>query len=202
MSTTTSTLLPLGPPAEPLSRPTVEQYHTMIDAGVLGDDDPVELLEGWLVIKIPKHSPHSLSNELVAETLRPLLRKGWHLRSQQPITTDSSEPEPDNAVVRGMLRDFTFGHPTPKDTPLLIEVSDFTLTRDRGIKKRIYARAGIPVYWIVNLIDRCVEVYTEPSGPAEQPDYRKQQVLGPDDSVSVVLDGQEVGKIQVKQLLP
>ncbi len=85
---------------------------------------------------------------------------------------------------------------------VLVEVADSSLGRDRGIKKRVYARAKVSVYWIVNLIDRCVEVYTNPSGPTENPDYDLPQVYGENDRVPVVLDGKEIGQIEVKAILP
>jgi Uma2 family endonuclease len=89
---------------------------------------------------------------------------GWFLNSQDPITTMESEPEPDASVIRGDRRDFLVGHPQPKDVALIGEVADSGLAYDRGIKKRIFARAAILVYWMVNLEDRCVEVYTDRPG--------------------------------------
>ena len=93
-------------------------------------------------------------------------------------------------------------HPGPEDIGLLVEVAETSLDRDRGWKKRIYAVARIPVYWIVNLVDRQVEVFTNPSGPGEQPDYGACQVFLPGDQVPVVLDRNEVGRIAVHDLLP
>ena len=84
----------------------------------------------------------------------------------------------------------------------MIEVADSSLDEDRGWKKQIYAHARIPVYWIVNLVARQVEVYTDPTGPADQPDYRQRRDYGPTDEVPLVLDGQEVARIRVSELLP
>lgn len=96
--------------------------------------------------------------------------------------------------------------PGPNRVPLAIEVSDKSLKRDRGIKKRTYAAARIPTYWIINLVDRCVEVYTEPTGPAAkqnpEPDYRKVRRFGLGNSVPVILGGREVGRIAVDEILP
>ncbi len=93
-------------------------------------------------------------------------------------------------------------HPGPQDLALVVEVSESTLGRDRGLKKRVYAGAGIIVYWIVNLVDHQIEVYTDPTGPAEEPDYRRRQDYGPADELPVVIAGTEVGRLVVKDLLP
>lgn len=197
-------LLPLPPavPAEPIARISVDLYHAMIDTGKLDDDARIELLEGWLVPKMPQNPPHVLSTGLVYDALQELVPGGWHITCQGSVTTSDSEPEPDVGVFRGRRRDYSALHPTPKDAGLLVEVSDSTLARDRGIKKRIYARANVPIYWIVNLPDRCVEVYTEPTGPAENPDYSQPRVYGENDCVPVVLDGKEIGQLEVKSILP
>jgi Uma2 family endonuclease len=118
------------------------------------------------------------------------------------VTGETSEPEPDVAVVRGNRRDYLERHPEPRETGILVEVPDSTLRHDRGFKKRIYARDRTPVYWIVNLVDRQVEVYTDPTGPADVPDYRQRQDYKPGEDVPVVIDGQEVGRIPVAELLP
>lgn len=189
-------------PDVPIYRLSVEQYHAMIRAGILQEDEPVELLEGLLVCKMTKNPPHNAAIVLMSEALRSLLPDGWYLSPQNSVTTDDSEPEPDCAVVRGAVRQFLDHNPGPQDVALVVEVADTSLSRDRGFKKRLYASAGFPIYWIVNLIDRRIEVYTEPTGPAEQPDYRCCQNYGPDDEVPLVLDGQEVGRLAVRELLP
>jgi Uma2 family endonuclease len=122
--------------------------------------------------------------------------------AQEPITTESSEPEPDVVVVRGDRRLYRDRHPGPGDLALVVEVADATLARDRGSKKRVYAQAGLPVYWIINFPERKVEVYTDPTGPAEELDYRSRQDYGPADEIPVVLEGREVGRIAVQELLP
>ena len=189
-------------PTEPIWRLTVEQYHEMITDGILTDDDPVELLEGWLVLKMPKHPPHPVVTRLTQKALDRIVPLGWDVRVQDPITTDTSEPEPDVSVARGDTRDYVDHHPGPKDVALAIEVAESSLARDRGLKKRIYARARIPVYWIINLIDRRVEVYSKPTGPAAKPDYRRCQFFGHDDEVPVIIDGGAVGVLKMRDLLP
>jgi len=189
-------------PAEPIWRLSVEQYHEMINADILTDDDPVELLEGWLVPKMPKKPPHSLTTELTREALARLLPPGWHVNGQEPVTTEDSEPEPDVAVIRGARRDYSERHPSPDEVALVIEVADTTLRRDRGLKKRIYARAGIQVYWIINLPENQIEVYTEPTGETEEPDYQRRQGYFPDDEVPVIIEGREVGRLSAREVLP
>ncbi len=115
---------------------------------------------------------------------------------------EASEPEPDVCVVRGALDDYPNCHPSPEDIALLVEVSETPLNRDRSFKKRLYAQAGIPVYWIVNLQDRRVEVYTQPSGPGALPDYHQRQDYLLTESVPLLINGQEVGRLSVQDLLP
>jgi Uma2 family endonuclease len=189
-------------PPEPVLQLTVEQYHEMTGAGILVEGDPIELLEGWLVRKVTKYPPHMLSAGCTLDALAAVVGTPWHVRAEGPIVTRDSEPEPDVSVVRGQRRDYARRHPGPEDVALLVEVADTSLERDRGWKKRIYAAAEIPVYWIVNLADRQVEVFAGPSGPGDEPDYGTRQVFLPGDQVPVVLDGNEVGRIAVDDLLP
>ncbi|MGH9937172.1 MAG: Uma2 family endonuclease [Blastocatellia bacterium] len=189
-------------PAEPIWRLSVEQYHEMINAGILTDDDPVELLEGWLIPKMPKKPPHRVTKQLTRDALALLLPPGWYVEEQEPITTGDSEPELDIAVIRGAPRDYLERHPGPDEIVLVIEVSDTTLRRDRGLKKRIYARAGIQVYWIINLPENQIEVYTEPTGEVEEPDYQRRQDYFPDDEVPVIIEGREVGRLAPREVLP
>jgi len=198
-------LAPPAPPTEPIWRLSVEQYHEMINTGILDDDDPVELLEGWLILKMPKNPPHRVAKRLAQNALAQMLPSGWYVEDQESDTTEDSEPEPDSTIIRGALRDYLERHPGPSDVPLVIEVSDTTLRRDRGLKKRIYARAGIPVYWIINLIENRIEVYTEPTreaGGVEEPDYQRRQDYFPDDEIPVVIEGREAGRLAARELLP
>jgi len=189
-------------PPEPVLPLTVGQYHAMIRAGELESGSPIELLEGWLVTKMIKNPPHSASTAKTRRCLNGLLPVGWSVDSQEPVTTPDSEPEPDVAVIRGLREDYVERHPGPLDVGLVVEVADSSLDRDRGWKKRIYAAAGIPVYWIVNLVDRQIEVFTRPSGPSDRPDYGTCQIYLPGNEVPVVLDANELGRIAVHDLLP
>jgi hypothetical protein len=189
-------------PPFPVRRFTVDEYHTMIAAGVFAEDEDFELLEGWIVPKLSRNPPHEASKSLINVILLRLLPAGWHLRVESSTTTRGSIPEPDFAVVRGSPRDFNAGHPGPGDTALVVEVSDSSLGRDLGIKQRIYARGGIPIYWIVNVVDRVVEVYTDPTGPGKKPNYRHREEYRGDDLVPVVIAGREVGRVAARELLP
>jgi Uma2 family endonuclease len=197
-----SVVLPATVPELPVRRLSVEQYHQMLHGGILQTDDRVELLEGLLVDKMTKHPPHSAATRLTRAALEKLVPAGWYVDSQEPVTTADSEPEPDVCIIRGARRDYVERHPGPADVGLLIEVADESLVRDRGVKKRLYARAGIPVYWIVNLIDRQVEVFSEPLASKDLPDYRHQRVCGGNGAVPLIVAGVEIGQINVADLLP
>lgn len=202
MSTTLTKKAPAASvPEEPLFRFNLDQYHDMIRFGILTEDDPVELLQGYLVNKMPKNPPHSLVTQQTRDELDKILPSGWFLNVQEPVTTEDSEPEPDVSAVRGTRRQFRERHPGPADVGLVAEVADTSLRRDRGSKKKIYARARIPVYWIINLLEQTVEVYTEPSGSGNKADYQQRQDFGLGKKVPVVLDGKVVARLAVRDLL-
>jgi Uma2 family endonuclease len=192
-----------GFPATALYRLSVEQYHDMIRQGILKDGDPVELVEGILVMKRTKSPRHTFATQTLRDLLPGLLPSGWFVDDQEPVTTQDSEPEPDVAVIRGERRQYLEQdrHPGPSDTALVIEVADSSLHLDETAMLRAYARAGVPVYWIVNLVDRRVQVYTDPTGPADEPTYGQRQEFAETDEVPVRLDGREVGRIAVRALL-
>jgi len=183
-------------------RTSVDQYHAMIRAGILTEDDPVELLDGLLFRKESKSPAHSSSTVGCRDALASVLSPGWSAWSQESITLPTSEPEPDVVVVRGDRHRYSDRHPGPEDIALVVEVADASLERDRNFKKRLYAQAGIPAYWIVNLVQNRLEVFTEPSGTADRPDYRQQRECLRADEVTLTIDGREVGPIRVRDLLP
>jgi hypothetical protein len=208
MSTAARTWKPLTrqppPPAlAPLAvyRFTVEQYHRMIEAGILGPDDRVELLEGWIVPKMPQNPPHSVTIKLLDAGLTAQLPAEWITLVQAPITTRDSEPEPDLAVVRGPIRRYMQRHPGPAEIGLVIEVADSTLHQDRQAKAGIYARAHLSAYWVVNIVEAQIEVYTEPRG-GRSPGYRNRQDYRPQHAIPLVLGGKDCGTIPVRDLLP
>lgn len=140
---------------------TRREYERLIDLDVLHEDDPIELVAGRLIVAEPQQGPHATAIDLTAEVLRQAFGAGWRVRIQLPLALGfESEPEPDLAVVRGAARDFRSQHPTT--AALVVEIADSSVRLDRGLKARVYARAGIPDYWIVNLVDRTVEVYRDP----------------------------------------
>ena len=195
-------LEPIAPPIE-VKRWTLDEYHEMIEGGYLDEDDRVELLEGWIVPKMPHNPEHDLAIEDVEDQVSPLLPKEWKVRIQSSLSIPAveSEPEPDLVVcVRQAQR--RRRHPRPADTALVAEVSDTTLRRDRTLKQRVYARGRIPIYWIINLDDRQVEVYTDPTGPAKKPRYRRKRIFRNGDSVPLVIAGKEIGRIAVSTNLP
>lgn len=188
---------------DPRSRLSVKQYHALIQAGTLTADDPVELVEGILVYKMPKNSSHATSVRRCRRAIESMLPANWFCDTQQAITLEDGEPEPDGAIVRGLIDDYAAHHPGPVDVAVVIEVADTTLARDRGIKLRSYARAGIAVCWIVNLVDRQIEVYNDPDPAATpEPRYRLRDVYAGDMVVPLVLGEQTIGTIAADALLP
>lgn len=188
---------------EPIFRLTVDQYHELIRSGKLTDDDPVELLEGILVFKMPKNTPHATATRLCRRAVEPLLPAEWFYDAQDSITLADGEPEPNGVVVRGRIEDYARNHPGPRDIALVIEIVDTSLERDRGIKMRSYARAAIPVYWILDLEGRALEVYGDPDpNAAPDPVYRRRDRLGENQIVALVLAGRFWGEIPVAALLP
>jgi Uma2 family endonuclease len=157
-------------PLSALRRFTVDEYHALIAAGFFAEDERYELLRGFLVHKMGKNRAHSIATHRLRELLARLVH-GCYVESQEPIVTIDSEPEPDVSVIRGKLDDYKTAQPSAASVPLVVEVSDATLAYDRGVKKEIYAEAAIALYWIVNLVERQIEVYSQPSGPAPQPGY-------------------------------
>jgi len=181
---------------------TVAEYHELTRIGVLTTEDRVELIDGYLVNKMPQNDPHHSTVHRLNLDLVRLVPLGWQPRTQLPITIGNSEPEPDGAVVRGDRRTYDTRKPTGADFGIVIEVSDTTLRFDRRFKMAEYAGAGIPVYWIVNLIDSHVEVYTDPDVTTDPPAYRTRTDYTPGQSVPLVLDGQTVATVPVVDLLP
>jgi hypothetical protein len=179
---------------------SVEQYQRMERDGLFGSDR-VELLDGYVVRRGPMNPPHAVSLCRVPRQLGPRLPPGWCLRQQMDVALTGSQPLPDAAVVAGAEDDYATRHPTAAEVALIVEVADTSLEEDRSSKLRLYARNRIPVYWIVNIPDRQLEVYTRPVA-GQNPRYRSVQILAATDSVSVTIGGTVVGPIAVANLLP
>lgn len=187
-------------PVERLWRVSVDQYHEMLNAGILRDGDPVELIDGLLVRKMSKNPPHVFALQTLHGLLARILVGSWILRLQDPITLAKGEPEPDLVVVRGGLQDYAERHPGPRDIGLAVEVAETSLADDRGYKRTLYAAHRIGVYWIVNVIDEQIEVYTEPAGRGNNAEYRVRRNYLRGESVPVILDGVQIGAVPVSEL--
>jgi Uma2 family endonuclease len=181
---------------------SVARYQRMIETGILTPDDKVELLENYVVLDMPHNPRHDGTVQLGTETLGRALPVGWRLRVQLTVVLPDSQPEPDFAVVRGDARTYFLRHPGPADVGTLMEVADASLLRDQRDKTRIYARANIPCYWIINLVDQRIELYTQPSGPSAVPAYGAFQTYQPGDTIPLMLDGNVVANLAVADLLP
>jgi len=178
---------------------TVWQFDQMIEDGLIAEDDPVELIEGLLVTKMSRKRPHSVAGKKGLRVLSRIIPGGWHVAKEDPIVaSDWSKPEPDLAIVRGLGEDHLERDVMAADVPLVIEIAESGLSLDRTDQARVYSLSGIPAYWIVNLVDLQVEVYTDPSPGG----YQSSQVLTPGQHVPVVIDGSEVNRIAVADILP
>ncbi|MFO0803705.1 MAG: Uma2 family endonuclease [Gemmataceae bacterium] len=189
---------PFQSPIAGLHRLTVKQYHKMIADGVFAQDERIELIEGYLVEKAVQDPLHASSIQAVDVAVRSIAPPGWCSRVQLPITLTRSEPEPDFVLACGTWRDYATTHPSPDEVGLVVEVANTSLEFDRTDKLRIYARAGLPTYWIVNLVDGQIEVFEQPSGA----DYTSHKTYRRGDAVPLTLDGTVVGTIPAANLLP
>jgi Uma2 family endonuclease len=144
------------------------EYERLVDVGAFEDGEPIELVGGQLIVAEPKGSPHAAGVGMASDALRAALPPGWIVRVQDPLALDDdSAPEPDVAVVRGRHADYRDAHPVR--AALIVEVAESSLTFDRVQKGSLYARAGIADYWIINLVDRLVEVYRDPGADVTAP---------------------------------
>jgi Uma2 family endonuclease len=192
--------------AEECPRPyliDVATYDRMIEAGVFPPDSRLYLWEGQLVLPMTKGEDHEYAVAALTELIVRLLPPGWHVRPSSPVRVgDYSVPEPDFLVLRGANREYRKRRPLTRDTSLAIEVSHSSLKLDAGEKLRGYASDSLATYWVVNIPNQRIEVHTRPSGPAEIPSYGECVRYELDDVVPVILDGREVGRIVVKDVLP
>lgn len=198
MSMTSSLLSPLFQiPTIPVRRFSVDEYLRLIETGVLKEDDKVELLDGWITPKMARNPPHDSILVQVNMILSGLLPRNWHVRPQVAAVLPTSVPEPDLAIVAGHPRQYRNQHPSPAAAALFIEVADSSLAHDRNVKGPIYANAGVPVYWVVNVPDMIIEVYTSPA----QGGYQNRQDYTVNDVVPLVIAGQTVAQVPVADLI-
>jgi len=187
---------------------SLDQYHQMIGAGILTDEDKVELLEGHLHQKMPKNPPHASVVSRTQPEVRQVISdqngrqsvEEYLVRVEQPITLSDSEPEPDISVIRGGVRDFDKRHPGPAEVEMVIEVADASLARDRTTKLRVYAKAQIAVYVILILETKSAEVYTNPTVVKGVATYGKKTLLSPRQSLPVILSGKKIGSVKLSKL--
>jgi Uma2 family endonuclease len=184
-----------------LYRMSVDEYEALVESGGLKSRNHFHLVNGYLVAKMTQNPPHRVADELCgAELTRVVPADQYHVAAAKPVRLPGrdSEPEPDRCIVRGTIRDYEDHHPGPNEIALIVEVADTSLAEDRTLATQVYGPAKIPVYWIVNLGDRQVEVYTDPA-PAG---YLSTEVFREGQCVPVVIDGQRLGLIAVSDILP
>ncbi len=197
--------MPPGEPADRLFRITLDLYNRMGELGLLGPRDRIELLDGFLVKKMPKGPRHVTSVHRIFKIMLVRLPAGWHPRFEAPIELPrgpdgDSSPEPDIVIVKGTDADFNHRHPRPEDVRLVIQVADSSLAVDRKALRR-FAWAGIPAAWIVNLRNGTVEIYTGPSGPVDDPGYAQKSTKGAEDALDFGLDDAPVAGLRVADFL-
>ena len=183
----------------PLYRFSVGKYQQLVQSGVFGEDDAFELLEGLVVPKMSKNPRHDSTIDRCDHWLSRVIPASWYVRIQNSLVTSDSVPEPDLAVVPGEPDMYSERHPTGAEAALVIEVADSSVAIDRE-KARLYARAGVENYWLVNVIDNQVEVFS--GALCARAVYRSRQICSGDDLVTFTLPTGESVSLTVASLLP
>jgi Uma2 family endonuclease len=182
---------------------SVDQFLTMIDADLFPREARLELLDGRLVEVMTKNPPHNFTARQIGILLKAIVPQGWLLSEEKSLNLSRYwRPEPDLAIIRGPNDRYRKSDPTAADVALLIEVADSSYATDRGEKWRAYAAARIPIYWIVNINQSQVEVYCKPIGRGKNASYRQADLFTIEAEVPVVIDGLDVGRIVVREILP
>lgn len=180
---------------------TKEEYYRMAEMGFFSGQK-VELIDGEVIVMSPKRTPHFTSVWLGSHILEQAFGEGFVVRSQGPLDLgELGEPEPDVAIVKGTARDYALAH--PKTAVLILEVADTSLDYDRTTKASLYAKAGIPEYWVLNLQDYRIEVFRKPAPMEKQPfgyGYRSLRIYLPEEEVTPLTKPD--AKIKVADLLP
>ncbi len=190
-------LQPFATGEPPLYRFSVEQFDRLVADGLFAEGDRIELLDGVLVEMTPIGAEHCHVNSRLLRMLRTMLEPaGFRVEADWPVILSASRPQPDAIVLRNALDEPEDRLPLAGDMALIIEVSDKSLATDRKVKARLYAAAGIDQYWIVNVVDRQIEVLRGPeTDDRGTPCYRHRAVAK--DHMEVVLDGQALGTFRV-----
>lgn len=197
--------------AEPrIARLTVDQVQAMLEAGILAEGAPIELIDGVLVYKDRSDhgedpttigKKHNLAVKLLGRLDSELASRGCHMQTQGPVSLPPhDEPEPDAAIVRGQPRDYADRLPTASDVSAVIEVADSSLGYDRTVKLALYARSGIGQYVIVNLRQRCLEVHERPDPASER--YERVSVLRAGDTLALRVTASELLELEASTILP
>lgn len=175
---------------------TVDEYHQMANVGIFDPDERVELLEGKIWQMAAKGAGHSAAVTRCDRILRRVLGNIALVRLQDPIQLDDySEPEPDIAVVVPDIHDYEACHPKPEAVYLLVEVADTTLKRDLDFKMHLYAKSGIVEYWVLDVINRQIYIFRNPSPEG----YQSQLIVAEGDVISLMSFSDR--KIMVTELL-
>jgi len=194
---------PVDIPSSPIETPylfNVDEFYRMLDLEFFPDEARVGLWEGRVYQEMAKNHPHSFSWARLNAALFPLLPAGWSLWAECSVTISPDKaPLPDMLVLRGGLEVYRGHRPEADDVALLIEVADTSLKIDTGTKLKAYARAAIPVYWVVNLKDGLIHVYSEPIPPEER--YASMLTIDLDGTIPFILDGQHVAMIPAASIL-
>ncbi|MBL9176589.1 MAG: Uma2 family endonuclease [Verrucomicrobiaceae bacterium] len=175
---------------------TVRDFHQLVQSGHFTRQDRIELINGELTIMPPIGPEHSFHTRRITNVLPVELPSDVMLQMNEPITIpEHSEPQPDAAVVKAKADGYRKAHPGPKDVLLIIEVADSSVEFDVQIKSKLYAKAGIPEYWVMNIKEASLHVFTGPSAKG----YKNIEVL---DAADTVRSRSVKGlKIAVKKLL-
>lgn len=182
-------------------RLSIKDFQSRLAATPKGAEN-FELLEGKAVRRAKCSLRHDGALEKLQEVLQPLVPVGWQLQAGGHVLTGESYVSPDAMIVRQRLPEAANLPVSDTDVTMVIEIADASLASDRRGKGRVYARADIPYYWLLNVLDRQLEVFSRPSGPVQMPGYQEQRIYRPEEEVSLVIATGELGVVRVANLLP
>lgn len=186
---------------ERIHRISLDQYHQMIAKGLLKEDDPIELIDGYLVTKMPHDPQHDSAVTRISRRLMEAFGDRAVVRTQCVVSLESSEPEPDVVAAKPPEDAYDDRHPSGSDVLLVVEVANSSVEFDRTTKAEIYSHGGVPEYWIGNVVERQVEVYRYPR-PGHVGGYRDRTIHLATDEVELMLGRKSLAKWKVATLLP